>query len=239
MKFGTIARYLVMRFTVVMACHNNLHLTRQSVESLQAQEVEFVFVDNASTDGTGRYLAAVPNSTALTNPENVFVNPAWNQGLAVALERPADYVVVSNNDIVAQRGWERAAADGFAKHQDGFFIPSIYDVQGSDRKMDLWTWGGYFMVFSRRQVDEFYPLPECFKILHGDRFIDASLKRAGYRCYSLSGLKVRHLGQRTRHRSINDLCHKDNKNFMTFFNEHHELPRRELAYIRTNLTYFV
>ena len=59
--------------SIIILTHNQLEFTRGCVESVRRytnEPYEFVFVDNASADGTQDYLRAVSNSTLVTNAEN-------------------------------------------------------------------------------------------------------------------------------------------------------------------------
>lgn len=95
-----------MALCSIIACtHNQLPYTRMFVESLLGCTdfpYEAIFVDNGSTDGTPRYLAALPDARLLANPSNLGVARGWNQGLG---EARGDFVAVCNNDVVLSPGW--------------------------------------------------------------------------------------------------------------------------------------
>ena len=59
--------------------------------------VDVLVIDNASGDGSHRRAAAAhPWARLIENPENVFLSPAWNQGLR---ETNAPYVLFLNPDV--------------------------------------------------------------------------------------------------------------------------------------------
>ena len=79
-----------MKLYIVMAVRNGVDYTERAVSSLRSNEpFELIVIDNASTDGTGSYLAGLripPNRVrALTQSENIGVARAWNAGLRIAL----------------------------------------------------------------------------------------------------------------------------------------------------------
>ncbi|MDR3456735.1 MAG: glycosyltransferase family 2 protein [Verrucomicrobiae bacterium] len=94
-----------MDATIVIPVFNQLHYTRQCLESLNATGCDdsmIVVVDNASTDGTAEYLAGRPKLHVITNPENRACAAAWNQGYAV---RQSPWTVFLNNDTLLTSGW--------------------------------------------------------------------------------------------------------------------------------------
>jgi hypothetical protein len=89
----------------------------RSLTRLSYPRVEILVVDNGSTDGSGRELAArFPRLEVLRLPENRFFAGGANRGLQRALGRGFDYAVILNNDVEAapdlvDRLVEAAAAD--------------------------------------------------------------------------------------------------------------------------------
>jgi GT2 family glycosyltransferase len=65
-----------------------------------SRDCELLVIDNASSDGTRDYLAALdlPNVTVVLNEENVGFARACNQGISLARSRGAEYVTFLNND---------------------------------------------------------------------------------------------------------------------------------------------
>lgn len=92
------------RFTISIACYNNLELTRKCLASVleHSPDAEVIVTNNASTDGTTEYLATLPNVGVIANTENQgFIRPHNN---ALGFAR-GDYFVVLNNDIEVTKGW--------------------------------------------------------------------------------------------------------------------------------------
>jgi N-acetylglucosaminyl-diphospho-decaprenol L-rhamnosyltransferase len=94
-----------MDVTIVIPVHNQLHFTRQCLESLNAcgyPDRLIVVVDNASTDGTATFLAGRPDLRVIRNPKNRACAAAWNQGFKASTTR---WTVFLNNDTVSPPGW--------------------------------------------------------------------------------------------------------------------------------------
>lgn len=94
-----------MDITIVIPIFNQLHYTRQCLESLNASGCDdsmLVVVNNASTDGTGEFLAGRSKLQVINNPENRACAAAWNQGYNV---RKTPWTVFLNNDTLLSAGW--------------------------------------------------------------------------------------------------------------------------------------
>ncbi len=95
------------RVTVIIPVYNDTVMTLDCLRSLaDAQpanlQVEYVVVDDASTQDVARQLAAVPGVTFLRNGENLGFLRTCNRA---ALLSTADYVVFLNNDTLVRPGW--------------------------------------------------------------------------------------------------------------------------------------
>jgi GT2 family glycosyltransferase len=95
--------------SIVIPVFNRADLTRQCLEALRdatpEPAYEVIVVDNGSTDGTGWFLRtqqAAGRIRTVSNQENRGFGAACNQGAAIAR---GEYLVLLNNDTVAQRGW--------------------------------------------------------------------------------------------------------------------------------------
>jgi GT2 family glycosyltransferase len=83
---------------------NNYEDTRECIESaLKVNQPDFklLLVDNASDDGSFQKITQeFPHIETLVLEENRGVSGGYNAGLKYAFDKGADYIVLSNNDIV-------------------------------------------------------------------------------------------------------------------------------------------
>ncbi len=97
--------------SIVIPVFNKVEYTRKCIEALAAtvdagDPVEFVVVDNGSTDGTPAFLATLSGDVVLVrNTGNLGFAAACNQGARVAR---GESILFLNNDTVPQPGWLRA-----------------------------------------------------------------------------------------------------------------------------------
>jgi N-acetylglucosaminyl-diphospho-decaprenol L-rhamnosyltransferase len=94
-----------MDVTIVIPVFNQLHFTRQCLESLNATGCDdsmIVVVNNSSTDGTAEFLATRTKLRMIQNLENRACAAAWNQGFAASKTK---WTVFLNNDTVLSEGW--------------------------------------------------------------------------------------------------------------------------------------
>ncbi len=97
----------VPKVFAVVVCMNEREDVIRCVRSLLETEypgIRVIVVDNASTDGSVEALRAeYPSMQILRNERNVGYAAGANCGIRVALEQGAEYVLVSNSDIVVDR----------------------------------------------------------------------------------------------------------------------------------------
>lgn len=123
---------------------NGKEVTLPAIASLAAMDyscLEILHVDNGSTDGSFEAVAeAFPDVAQVRIEENRGVVHGINTGMTVALERGADYLLILNNDIEAERSMLRelvAIAESDATI--GCVGPKIYYHSEPGR---LWSAGG-------------------------------------------------------------------------------------------------
>lgn len=85
---------------ILIVAHNNLHLTRHTVNSALAQDTpcRVLVIDNASTDNTARYLAAKADISYITYPQQKSLAACWNAGLRCAWILGHEHALVLNCD---------------------------------------------------------------------------------------------------------------------------------------------
>ena len=96
--------------SIIIPVHNKREFTERCVAKLRENTLEglyeAIFVDNASTDGTGEFLNALGgNTVVIGNSENRGFVEACNQGASQARGK---FLVFLNNDTEPQPGWLQA-----------------------------------------------------------------------------------------------------------------------------------
>jgi GT2 family glycosyltransferase len=129
-----------MDVTIVIPVFNQLHFTRQCLESLNATGCDdsmIVVVNNASTDGTAEFLSSRAKLTVINNSENRACAAAWNQGFRAGKTK---WTVFLNNDTVVPPGWLENLVDFAEKSDMGIASPGMgegelnYDLAGYARE---------------------------------------------------------------------------------------------------------
>lgn len=106
-----------MKISIIIPLFNQLAYTQQMYESLQVTlpdglDIEVLFVDDASSDGTPAWLRSISSITpstksiksvrVLTNPINLGYAKSNNRA---ARESKGDLLLLLNNDLVLKSGW--------------------------------------------------------------------------------------------------------------------------------------
>ncbi len=123
------------RVSIVILTFNQLKYTQKCIESILGctpEAHEIIFVDNASTDGTVKWLREMvknhANCKLIRNDENRGFAAGNNQGMA---EAKGDYIVLMNNDVVVTAKWlERLIACAEKKPEIGMVGPMSNHVSG-------------------------------------------------------------------------------------------------------------
>lgn len=104
---------------MVLITHDRLDYTQRTLESFKANTklpYYLIVVDNASTDGTQKWL--VDNvSSLILNSENLYPGKATNKGWEEGLKEypKATHLMRLDNDMEFKPGWDLAAKDYFDK----------------------------------------------------------------------------------------------------------------------------
>ena len=105
--------------SIIMLTYNALEYTKMTFESIKANTQypwEIIFVDNASTDGTKKYLRELQkahgNVHVVFNKENKGFSAGNNQGVKKA---NGEYVLFLNNDVLVAKGWLQNLVEALQK----------------------------------------------------------------------------------------------------------------------------
>ena len=172
------------RLAIVIPVFNQLHYTRQCVETLNGAGVaddQIIIINNASTDGTAEFLATHPQIHTVNNEANVGCGPAWTQGAKLSaaewtvvlnndvlipancLEGLIDFAVENNYDIACPAMREGEADYDWQQHADGF-MQKMRDVRRDDIghgvgfmvHRRVFEKIGYFNNFGGYEDDDFF-----------------------------------------------------------------------------------
>jgi GT2 family glycosyltransferase len=105
-------------------------------------DLDIIVIDNGSNDGSvERIRRAFPHVTIKSNQTNEGYAKAANQGIRMALERGADYILTINNDAVGRGEFIKEMILAFQRHDDcGVMGCKIYYYDTDN----IWYAGGYF-----------------------------------------------------------------------------------------------
>lgn len=114
-----------------------------SLERVRWDPLTTIVVDNGSTDGTSEAVGErFPAATLIRSEENLGFAEGNNVGIRAALEAGADYVLILNNDTIADEGLvEALVAEAERRPDAGALCPMIRYVDPPDL---IWYAGARF-----------------------------------------------------------------------------------------------
>lgn len=135
--------------------YNGLVLLKEAIESYlenDYQNFQIVVIENGSKDGSYEYLKSYyPEITTIKLEKNHGYSGGFNYGLDYAFNQAnADYVIVTNNDVKADKHLITSLVDCSLRNQDGGFIvgkvyyydfPTILQTVGKKEDKVLWKGG--------------------------------------------------------------------------------------------------
>ncbi|MDH3460692.1 MAG: glycosyltransferase [Burkholderiaceae bacterium] len=116
-----------MNYCVVIPVLNQLHYTRQCIDTLLRNGVpaaSLLVIDNGSVDDTPAWLTERTEIRSIRNPVNIGCGGAWTQG---ALLSDRDWVVLLNNDIVCAHNFIEAQIRAAEDHGLDVVSPAMVE----------------------------------------------------------------------------------------------------------------
>jgi GT2 family glycosyltransferase/glycosyltransferase involved in cell wall biosynthesis len=182
--FDASIRELFPPASIIIITYNNLTLTQMCLESVfrdtEYPNFEVIVVDNASHDGTAKWLAEQsarePRLRVILNADNRGFSGANNQGLRMAR---GQFLCLLNNDTVVSRGWLSTLIGHLRGAPKAGMVGPVSNMVGNEAKIpvgytaieDMPPWAadycrrhdgqsmpmqmlGFFCVVLRREVFE-------------------------------------------------------------------------------------
>lgn len=171
----------------------NANCVRTCIEHLQGQNAEVFIVDNNS-DKTIKKI--IEPYRKIVNPENVYVNPAWNQIIEEFLKTDHDVVVIMNSDLYLKHDVVHKLSQlGLDKDKIIACLNLVDKFSECERQITYARDGiaGVFIPLTKKMAKAVYPIPPEIKIWFGDNWIYEKLKKIGYQFAIFNDLQARHI----------------------------------------------
>ncbi len=143
--------------SIIIVGYNSVRFLPRHFESIKNQthkNLEIIFIDNGSTDGSCQYASAhFSGVTVVDNGQNRGLDYAWNQGIKLSSGK---YVMLLNPDIVFEKDYlEKCVAKMESDLKIGVIGGKIlkYDFE-ADHKTDIIDSVGLYCYRNRRIVDQ-------------------------------------------------------------------------------------
>jgi GT2 family glycosyltransferase len=148
-----------MNVIVIIPNWNGIDLIADCLRALEAQTLAHtvIVVDNGSVDGSNDVVRAqFPQVQLLEFPDNAGFAGGVNRGIRPALAQGADYIVLLNNDAVADPKWlEELVAEAQTHDKIGMVAAKIVTQDGTklDSTGDFYSTWGFAFPRGRGEVD--------------------------------------------------------------------------------------
>lgn len=239
-----------MRLAAVVLNWNGGEDTLAALDSLAG--IETICVDNGSTDGSDDAVAErFPHVDLLRTGVNLGFAGGNNAGLRRALERGADWVLLLNNDAVAEPGLEAALARAAAArpdagllackvlHADGLSVQYTgarfnarlgysgrVSTRGPDTLRDVGRADGAALAVSRAAAARAGLLDESLFMYAEDVEWSLRIRGAGFAVVYVPAARVRHKGSASSGgRVATANLYYDTRNTIAVAERHAPLPR--------------
>ncbi|OGH90036.1 MAG: hypothetical protein A2537_01040 [Candidatus Magasanikbacteria bacterium RIFOXYD2_FULL_36_9] len=138
--------------TVTLCTYNRLESLKRSLASLLAldySEYEIVIINDASTDGTAKYLETLKDSKIkiVTHPKNLGLSEARNSGIKSA---KYDFVASIDDDCVADKFWLKNLMAGFTSEDISFVFGQVFYISEN--------YHGYFPERLVKNIGAMWPM---------------------------------------------------------------------------------
>jgi len=189
---------------ITIPCLYGVEHTRECIESvIHKKNVSLHLVDNgaeiAVKELLNHYKASYTNVILIHNEVNIYVNPAWNQGIEYFLrEKEFDYLIILNSDMTMYENWDLVLRKRLEVYPDEISMPTVInDRLFTDLVVDTeviegtTVYGGVngaFILLNRKQAKIVFPIPSDIVVWFGDNYIFELLRGFGYKTLVIPNL---------------------------------------------------
>lgn len=214
-----------MRYLAGIPCLYGPEHTKEAIDSIiDKEDVDVLIIDNGADASVKAMLEEYKdrlNLAIIQNPENIYVNPAWNQILEFFIKRPIyDYLLIMNSDLVLHKDWEDVLDKYLSRYPEIIPIPIISDDRNIlKREIELkfdYTQvyegtPGVLIILNKTHAQSIYPIPETIKVWFGDNWIYEGLRKLNYSTIVLNNLLSFHSGSQTveRVKGVSQIIEQD------------------------------
>jgi len=211
-----------MKCLVGIPCLYGPGHTKEAIESVaNKKDTAVLLIDNGAERSVKELInnyAKKENVIVISNPENIYVNPAWNQIINCFLDSEFDYLMIMNSDLTLHDKWKEVIDKHFESN-NSVPVPIISNNKEalSQKLQDGGTievfegTPGVLIVLNKEQAKFIYPIPETIKVWFGDNWIYEGLRRAGHKTVVLTNLISYHSASQnvSRVEGISKIIEKD------------------------------
>jgi GT2 family glycosyltransferase len=195
-----------MKILIGIPCLYGHGHTEDAIKSVVFHpNVDLLLIDNGAESDIKRLIkeySGFGNTHVISNKENVYVNPAWNQIIDVFLKGDWDLLCIMNSDLTMQFNWADSLRNLYEKFGDDYtYIPVVKEdrndikIRVNPSEFNVFTVAsapGIFITLNRKQAKLIYPIPEDCKVWFGDDWIYGILRGLGCKTAVASNLIAYH-----------------------------------------------
>lgn len=195
-----------MKYLVGIPCLYGVGHTKEAIESvINKEDVNVLLIDNGAEYEVKEQLriySYLKQAEVIHNPENIYVNPAWNQIIKTFLESDSGYLMIMNSDLILHDKWKEVMDNHFNHNSEVIPIPVIssdknvlkQQINGTVKYQWLETHSpaGVLIILNKVQARLIYPIPETLKVWFGDNWIYNILRGYGYKIWINENLITYH-----------------------------------------------
>lgn len=160
-----------MILSILIPIYNNLHFTKQVIESIKENiswhiDYEVIMLDNWSTDWTWEYLRDIDwwRLSTISLEENIYVNPAWNM---LAKHAKWSHILFLNNDITLFKNFDHKL---LSYHINGM-ITCPYTKQHWNNDPEFYQTDNINWTCFLINKEDYVEIPNEMKLWWGDNYL--------------------------------------------------------------------